>query len=164
MGFPGSAGKESTCNAGDLGLIPGLERSTGEGKGYPPQYSDLENSMDCRVHGVAKSWTRLSNFHSRWVIAKLSDCSFFKSEAIWKLCLGQIKLILLSCFAFLKKKKNKKQTNKKPSWSPVQCLMEKYWFLHAGLRFLGVGCSLKDCGSWLCETIQIAKMTYLISV
>ena len=93
-------GKESTCNARDLGSIPGLGRSPGEGNGYPPQYSDLENSMDCRVHGVAKSWTWLSNFHSRWVIAKLSDCSFFKSEAIWKLCLGQIKLILLSCFAF----------------------------------------------------------------
>ena len=49
MGFPcGSAGKESSCNVGDLGLIPGLERSLGEGKGYPLQYSGLENSMDCR--------------------------------------------------------------------------------------------------------------------
>ena len=45
------------------GLIPGLGRSPGEGKGYPLQYSGLENSMDCIVHGVAKSWTRLSNFH-----------------------------------------------------------------------------------------------------
>ena len=43
----GSAGKESSCNAGDLGLIPGLGRSPGEGKGYPLQYSGLENSMDC---------------------------------------------------------------------------------------------------------------------
>ena len=51
--FPyGSAGKESTCNAGDLGSIPGLGRSPGEGKGYPLQYSGLENSMDCIVHGV----------------------------------------------------------------------------------------------------------------
>ena len=40
---------------GDLGLIPGLRRSLGEGKSYPFQYSDLENSMDCIVHGVAKS-------------------------------------------------------------------------------------------------------------
>ena len=48
----GSAGKESACNAGDLGLILGLGRSPGEGKGYPLQYSDLENSMDCIVHGV----------------------------------------------------------------------------------------------------------------
>ena len=59
----GTAGKESTCNVGDLGLIPGLGRSPGEGKGYPLQYSGLENSMDCIVHGVTKSWTRLSDFH-----------------------------------------------------------------------------------------------------
>ena len=58
-----SAGKESTCNVGDLGWIPGLGRSPGEEKGYPLQYSGLENSMDCIVHGVAKSRTRLSNFH-----------------------------------------------------------------------------------------------------
>ena len=50
----GSAGKESACNVGDLGSIPGLGRFTGEGKSYPLQYSGLENSMDCRVHGVAK--------------------------------------------------------------------------------------------------------------
>ena len=63
-GFPcGLAGKESVCNDGDLGSIPGLGRSLGEGKGYPLQYSGLENSMDCVVHGVAKSWTRLSHFH-----------------------------------------------------------------------------------------------------
>ena len=47
----GSAGKESTCNVGDLGLIPGLGRSPGEGKGYPLQYSGLENSMDCKSMG-----------------------------------------------------------------------------------------------------------------
>ena len=64
LGFPcGSAGEESTCNSGDLGLIPGLGRSPGDGKGYPLQYSGLENSMDCRVHIIAKSWTQLSNFH-----------------------------------------------------------------------------------------------------
>ena len=62
LGFPGgSAGKESACNAGDLGSIPGLGRSLGEQNGYPLQYSGLENSMD--VHGVAKSRTRLSDFH-----------------------------------------------------------------------------------------------------
>ena len=56
MGFPcGSAGTESDCNMGDLGLIPGLGRSPGEGKGYPLQYSGLENSMDCIVHGITKS-------------------------------------------------------------------------------------------------------------
>ena len=63
-GFPGgSDGKESACNAGDLGLIPGLQRSPGEGKGYPLQYSGLENDMDCIVHGVTKSQTQLSNLH-----------------------------------------------------------------------------------------------------
>ena len=64
MGFPGgSAGKESTYNAGDLGTIPGLGRSPGEGKGYPLQYSCLENSMNYIVHGVPKSQTRLNDFH-----------------------------------------------------------------------------------------------------
>ena len=64
MGFPGSSvGKESTCNAGDLALIPGLGRSLGEGKGYPLQDSGLEISMDCIVHGVARSQTGLSDFH-----------------------------------------------------------------------------------------------------
>ena len=54
--FPGgSVGEESTCNEGDLGFILGLGRSNGEGKGYPLQYSGLENSMDCIGHGVAKS-------------------------------------------------------------------------------------------------------------
>ena len=56
--FPcGSAGNESARNVGDLGSIPGLGRSPGEGKVYPLQYSGLENSMDYTVHGVAKSQT-----------------------------------------------------------------------------------------------------------
>ena len=64
LGFPcGSAGKESACNEGDLGSIPGLGRSPREGKGYPLQYSGLENYIGCVVHGVAKSWTRLRDFH-----------------------------------------------------------------------------------------------------
>ena len=63
-GFPGSSAvRESACNAGDLGSIPGLGKSPGEGKGYPLQYSGLENSMDCIVHGVSKNWTRLNNAH-----------------------------------------------------------------------------------------------------
>ena len=63
-GFPhSSVGKESACNAGDPGLIPGLGRPPGEGNGYPPQYSGLENSMDCIVHGITKSQTRLSDLH-----------------------------------------------------------------------------------------------------
>ena len=67
MGFPcGSASKESACNVGDLGSIPGLGRSPGEGIGYPLQYSDLENSMDCTDHGGCKesdTTERLSLFH-----------------------------------------------------------------------------------------------------
>ena len=63
-GFPcGSVGKESTCNAGDLGLIPGLERSPREVNSYPLQYSGLENPMYYIVHGVTKSQTQLSKFH-----------------------------------------------------------------------------------------------------
>ena len=53
--FCGSAGQESACNTEDPGSIPGSGRSAGEGKGYPLQYSGPENSMDCIVHGVAKS-------------------------------------------------------------------------------------------------------------
>ena len=64
LGFPGgSLIKESACNVGDLGLISGLGRSPGGGNGYPLQYSGLENSMDCIVHGITESQTRLSNFH-----------------------------------------------------------------------------------------------------
>ena len=88
MGFPcGSAGKEPTCNVGDLGLIPGLGRSPGEGKGYPFQYSGLENSTDCIVHGVAMSQTQLINFHCHF---SLSDNN--RSLSIYMLLL----LLLLS--------------------------------------------------------------------
>ena len=71
LGFPcGSAGKEITCNVGDLCSIPGLGISLGEGKGYPLQYSGLENSMDCVVQGGTKSWTRLSDFHIHFSLIK----------------------------------------------------------------------------------------------
>ena len=64
LGFPyGSASKECACSTGDLGSSLGLGRSPGEGKGYPLQYSGLENSMYCIVHEVAKSQTQLSDFH-----------------------------------------------------------------------------------------------------
>ena len=68
----GSVGKESACNVGDLDLIPRLGRSPGEGNGYPLQYSDLENSMDCIFHGVAKSWTRLSDIHILYILSKIA--------------------------------------------------------------------------------------------
>ena len=78
-GLPGgSAGKESACNAGDLDLIPGLGRSPGEGKGYPLQYSGLENI----VHGVAKTQTQLSDFHFH----------------LWTEILNRVSLIILSVF------------------------------------------------------------------
>ena len=55
--YSSSVGKESPCKVGDLDSIPGLGRSPGEGKGYPLQYSGLENSTDYIVHGVTKSRT-----------------------------------------------------------------------------------------------------------
>ena len=71
-GFPGdSTGKESTCSVGDLGSISGSGRSPGEGKGYQLQYSGLENSTDCIVHGFTKSQTRLSNLHFHFISRNL---------------------------------------------------------------------------------------------
>ena len=70
--FPGGlAGEESISNAGDLGLIPGLGRSPGEGKGYPLQYSDLENSKDWIVHGITKSQTQPSDFRFTFKVIQL---------------------------------------------------------------------------------------------
>ena len=81
LGFSGgSAGKESTCNVGDLGLIPGLGRSPEEGKGYPLQYYDLENSTDYET----KSWTQLERLSLSKVIhkhkpnCKLHNTNFLK--------------------------------------------------------------------------------------
>ena len=73
-GFPGgSSGQESACNTGDLGSIPGLGWSPREGNGHLLEYSGLENSMDCIVHGVTKSQIRLSDFHSRLFATLLLD-------------------------------------------------------------------------------------------
>ena len=70
-GFPcGSAGKESACNAGNLGSIPGLGRSRGEGKGYPLEYSGLENSVDSIVHGIARVRHTECKYLSKDVIKK----------------------------------------------------------------------------------------------
>ena len=72
-GFPGgSDGKEYACNVGNLGLIPGLGRSPGEEKGYPLQYSGLQNSMDSIVHGVTNSQTQLCDFHFHFSFSLLS--------------------------------------------------------------------------------------------
>ena len=86
MGFPdGSDGKESACNVGDLGSIPGLERSPGEGNGYLLQYSSLENSMDCIVYRVAKTWTQLRNFHFKRhaVISHILLITLFKENKVY---------------------------------------------------------------------------------
>ena len=85
MGFPcGSAGKESTCNAGDPGLNPGSGRSSGEGKGYPLQYLGLENSMECIVHGGAKSRTPPSDFHFTFTQRSSLPCPSFFSSAFFQ--------------------------------------------------------------------------------
>ena len=76
----GSAGKESTCNVGDLGLVPGLERSHVEGNGYPLQYSGLENSMDCTVHGVAESGTTDRLSLTRFIKLVSSTCGSESKE------------------------------------------------------------------------------------
>ena len=69
MGFScGLAALWIHLHYGRPGFDPGLGRSPGEGKGYPLQYSGLENSMDCIVHGVAKSWTQLSDFHFHYFV------------------------------------------------------------------------------------------------
>ena len=97
MGFPGgSDGKESTCNAGDLASIPGLGRSPGGGDGYPLQCSGLENSMDCTVHRVSKSRTRLSGFHFHSSVGSLllSSGPWYAQDFVcalqdWSLCFPQ---------------------------------------------------------------------------
>ena len=86
-GFPcGSAGKESTCNAGDLGLIPELGRCPGEGKGYPLQYSGLENSMGC-PWGLKEpdttDWLSLSPSWLYLVFLKLTYCHYKDSNTVW---------------------------------------------------------------------------------
>ena len=128
MGFPGgSAGKESTCNVGDLGLIPGLGRTPGEGKGYPLQYSGLENSTDRIVHGFAKSWTRLSNFHFQFLVDSVVSfrcrLSVLHDENVWRPLSQQheytshystvhLKVVEMVTFMLGVCYYNKKQTNK----------------------------------------------------
>ena len=86
IGFPGgSDGNESACNVGDLGLIPGLRRSPEEGNGYPLQYSGLENFRDCIVHGVAKIWAWLSEFHFH----------FDEYKYIYLTCPGSLSVLIL---------------------------------------------------------------------
>ena len=87
LGFPsGSAGKESTCNEGDLGSIPRLGRSPGEGKGYPLQYSGLKNSMDFSPWGCKKTWLSLHfisgwpNVHSGFSILSMENLNYLANS------------------------------------------------------------------------------------
>ena len=89
MGFScSSAGKESPCDAGNLGLTPGLGRPSGEGKGYPPQYSGLENSMVCIVHEVTKSRTHLSDFHFVDIKQKTNKDLWYSTENYMCVCMN----------------------------------------------------------------------------
>ena len=96
LGPDGSVYKESACNVGDLGLIPGLGRSPGEETSYLLQYSGLENSMDCRVHVVAKSRTGLSDFHVHFKRACHLKRGIFTSA--FPICMS---FILFSCLIAL---------------------------------------------------------------
>ena len=128
----GSAGKESARNTGDLGLIPRLERSPGEGKGYPLQYSGLENSRDCIVHGVKKSQIRLSNFHftSRQIWDYVFQLPLKLGAAIWP---------------------NFAQWNMKWKWSPFQMISLKSIYLFSTL-LSAIPCSEKWVQKWKSST------------
>ena len=125
LGFPhGSAGKESTCYVGDLGLIPGLGRSPGEEKGYPLQYSGLENSMDCIVHGVTRSRTWLSDFHFHCWKFSFVELSFTIPMIFTCMLQKQILNNFLHYFTFLRvpvKEEALSDCSSLYSQSPTQC-------------------------------------------
>ena len=106
----GSAGEESACNAGDLGLIPGLGRYPGERKGYPLQYSHLENSVDYIVPAVTKSQTRLSEFHIHTSppACKLPRAGIWSCSVLF-MCWGQFR-------AHGRKVRNKYLPSEEPLW------------------------------------------------
>ena len=94
ISFPGSSvSKESACDAGEPGSIPGSGRSAGEGIGYPLQCSGLENSMDCIVHWVSKSRTQLSDFHFHKLKNNLKFCLRLSIKTMFILVFFQILLI-----------------------------------------------------------------------
>ena len=103
QGSPGgSVGKGSTCNVGNLGSFPGLGRSPREAKSYPLQYSGQENCMDCTVHGVTKSRTSLSDFHSPTIYSLISvpllgfSCSL-RCNSCWNRAINNL-AIAAKCF------------------------------------------------------------------
>ena len=87
----GSGGKALAYNAGDPGLIPELGRSPEEGNDYTLQFSGLENSMDCIVHGVTKSQTRLNNFHLSVQVNLIAVCSL-NSKPQWRKAASLVRL------------------------------------------------------------------------
>ena len=113
----GSAGKESTCNAGDLGLIPGLGRSPGKGQGYPLQYSDQENSVDCTVPGVTKSQTQLSDFHFHLHrnLSYITRCTYSAAN-IWHSRPVSFIECLYGCESWTRKKAERQRINAFELW------------------------------------------------
>ena len=106
LGFPGgSAGKEPVYSAGDLGSIPGLGSSIGEGNGYLLQYSGLENSMDCIVHRVAESPTWLSSSHFHFLMVQWLALCALTAEGVGSIP-GQRSKIPLAMWPKNKFKKN----------------------------------------------------------
>ena len=101
MSFPdSSAGKESACNAGDPDSIPRSGRYPGEGSGYPLQYSDLENSIDYIVHGVAKRQTWLSDFKKKKNAVNIQDMQPLRLpglKSLFNISLG----LLIPLFTYL---------------------------------------------------------------
>ena len=124
-GFPcGLAGKESACSVGDLGSIPGLGRSPGEGKGYPLQYSGLGNSMDSSVHGVTKSWTRLSDFHFHFQMKLCWKLRRYTFISVWIQARNSFKVLAASNIQ-AKKEKNILNFLGEGNCSCVKCMLQK---------------------------------------
>ena len=108
LGFPcGSAGKESAYNAGDLRPTPGLGRFPGEGKCYPLQYSSLETSTDCIVHGVVKNCTRLSDFHLTSAIGIMPN--FISTNKAWENLLTSLSIHFNFTLHFISMSEHDKQ-------------------------------------------------------
>ena len=94
------SGEEFVSQAGDLGLIPRLGRSPGEGEGFPLQYSGLENSTGYVVHGVTKSWTQLCDFHFHFPLPVLNPAWTSGSSQFmdcWSLAWRVLSITLLMC-------------------------------------------------------------------
>ena len=158
-GFPGgSASKESACNAEDVGLIPGLGRSPGEGKGYPLQYSGLENSTDCIVHGGRKEsdtteQSQLSlHFKNSWMNQRPN------THNTTSLSLG-------FCFHFMLNQKG--VSSKKEERILLELWL--YWFTGRSLFYSDKENALKSriyyCFSTTCKNLQgmqKSKNTFLI--